>query len=167
MHRRRCGRRAAPASPGRRRRRGRSARSAARSRGHRTGRDLPDGPVWWREERCDEAPKAVSSGALEGTFGAMGPGNPWSPNWRPDPTGRRLAAIRTARRGALLAAILLGGVTTVAAIVAPEAAGRPVTVPLAVALMAVPALALLGAGLAPTAVGSRIDAVAVGVAVAI
>jgi len=50
----------------------------------------------------------------------MGPGNPWSPNWRPDPTGRRLAAIRTARRGALLAAILLGGVTTVAAIVAPE-----------------------------------------------
>lgn len=97
----------------------------------------------------------------------MGPGNPWSPNWRPDPTGRRLAAIRTARRGALLAAILLGGVTTVAAILAPEAAGRPVTVPLAVALMAIPALALLGAGLAPTAVGSRIDAVAVGVAFAV
>ena len=97
----------------------------------------------------------------------MGPGNPWSPNWRPDPTGRRLAAIRTARRGAVLAAIMLGGVTTVAAIVAPEASGRPVTVPLAMALMAVPALALLGAGLAPTAVGSRIDAIAVGFALAV
>jgi len=97
----------------------------------------------------------------------MGPGNPWSPNWRPDPTGRRLAAIRTARRGALLAAILLGGVTTVAAIVAPEAAGRPLTVPIAVTLMAVPALALLGAGIAPTVAGSRIDAVAGGVALAV
>lgn len=97
----------------------------------------------------------------------MGPANPWSPSWRPDPTGRRLAAIRTARRGALLAALLLGGVTTIAAIVAPEAAGRPVTVPIAIALMAMPALALLGAGLAPTAVGSRVDAMAVGVALAI
>ena len=35
----------------------------------------------------------------------MGPNNPWSPNWRPDPTGRRLVAIRAARRGALLAGI--------------------------------------------------------------
>jgi hypothetical protein len=33
--------------------------------------------------------------------------------------------------------------------------------------MAIPALALLGAGLAPTAVGSRIDAVVVGIALAI
>ena len=97
----------------------------------------------------------------------MGPGNPWSPNWRPDPTGRRLAAIHTARRGAVLAAVLLGGVTTVAAILAPEASGRPVTVPLAIALMAVPALALLGAGLAPSAVGSRIDALAAGIAFAV
>src|SRR6185312_8420653 len=167
MHRRRCGRRAAPASPGRRRRRGRSARSAARSRGHRTGRDLPDGPVWWREERCDEAPKAVSSGALEGTFGAMGPGNPWSPNWRPDPTGRRLAAIRTARRGALLAAILLGGVTTVAAMVAPETDGLPLIIPLTITMAAIPALALLGAGLAPAATGSRVDAAVAGIAFAV
>ena len=62
---------------------------------------------------------------------------------------------------------MLGGVTVIAGIVAPEAAGRPVTVPAAIALMAIPALALLGAGLAPTAVGSRIDAVVVGVALAI
>jgi hypothetical protein len=51
----------------------------------------PDGPVWWREERCDEHRRRSRRRASEGTFGAMGPGNPWSPNWRPDPTGRRLA----------------------------------------------------------------------------
>jgi hypothetical protein len=67
----------------------------------------------------------------------------------------------------VLAAVLLGGVTAVAGIVSPEAAGRPITVPIAIALMAVPALALLGAALAPTAVGSRVDAVVVGVALAI
>jgi hypothetical protein len=94
----------------------------------------------------------------------MGPANPWSPNWRPDPTGRRLAAIRTARRGALLAAILLGAVTMVAGIVAPEAAGQPLIVPMTITAAAIPALALLGAGLAPAATGSRIDAVVVGVA---
>jgi uncharacterized membrane protein (DUF373 family) len=97
----------------------------------------------------------------------MGPANPWSPNWRPDPTGRRLAAIRTARRGAALAAVLLGAVTIVAGLVAPEAAGRPPTVPFAIAAMAIPALALLGAGLAPAAIGSRIDALAAGIALAI
>jgi hypothetical protein len=62
---------------------------------------------------------------------------------------------------------MLGGVTVIAGIVAPEATGRPLTVPIAIAAMAVPALALLGAGLAPTAVGSRVDAVVVGVALAI
>ena len=97
----------------------------------------------------------------------MGPGNPWSPNWRPDPTGRRLAAIRTARRGALLAAILLGGVTTVAAIVAPEADGLPLIIPLTITMAAIPALALLGAGLAPAATGSRVDAAVAGIAFAI
>jgi hypothetical protein len=97
----------------------------------------------------------------------MGPANPWSPNWRPDPTGRRLAAIKTARRGAALAALLLGAVTAVAGLIAPEAAGRPPTVPFAIAAMAIPAFALLGAGLAPAAIGSRIDAFAAGIALAI
>ena len=111
------------------------------------------------------------NGGLDTHVGAyifgMGPGNPWSPNWQPDPTGRRLAAIRTARRGALLAAILLGGVTTVAAMVAPEADGLPLTIPLTITLAAIPALALLGAGLAPAATGSRLDAAVAGVAFAV
>jgi hypothetical protein len=97
----------------------------------------------------------------------MGPANPWSPNWRPDPTGRRLASIRTARRGAILAAILLGTVTAIAGLLAPERADRPASVALAIAAMAVPAFALLGAGLAPAAIGSRVDAVVVGLAMAI
>jgi len=97
----------------------------------------------------------------------MGPANPWSPSWRPDPTGRRLASIRTARRGAALSAVLLGGVTAIAGFLAPETAGRPPTVPVAIAAMAIPALALLGAGLAPAATGSRVDAVVVGFALAL
>ncbi|HEX2470528.1 MAG TPA: hypothetical protein VHK05_08060 [Candidatus Limnocylindrales bacterium] len=97
----------------------------------------------------------------------MGPANPWSPNWRPDPTGRRLASIRTARRGAILAAILLGTVTAIAGLLAPERADRPASVAFAIAAMAVPAFALLGAGLAPAAIGSRVDAVVVGLAMAI
>ena len=109
----------------------------------------------------------ISTDAPDGTLRAMGPGNPWSPNWRPDPTGRRLAAIRTARRGAVLAALMLGGVTTVAAIVAPQAAGLPITIPLTITVAAIPALALLGAGLAPSATGSRLYAVVAGVALAI
>jgi hypothetical protein len=135
--------------------------------GHRTDRVHAGGSVLWREERCDGAPKGVSTRTLEGTFPDMGPGNPWSPNWRPDPTGRRLASIRTARRGALLAAILLGGVTAVAAIVAPEADGAPLITPLIITMAAIPALALLGAGLAPAATGSRVDAAVAGVAFAI
>lgn len=97
----------------------------------------------------------------------MGPANPWSPNWRPDPTGRRLASIHTARRGAALAAILLGVVTAIAGLLAPERADRPATVAFAIAAMAIPAFALLGAGLAPAAIGSRVDAVVVGLAMAI
>ena len=43
---------------------------------------------------------------------------PWDPNWRPDPTGRRLEAIRVARRGALAAAVIFGALEVVATIVA-------------------------------------------------
>lgn len=97
----------------------------------------------------------------------MGPANPWSPNWRPDPTGRRALAIRASKRGAWLAAVLLGGLTFVALLLAPEVAQRSPLMAGVIALLTVPGLALLGAGLAPTALGSAIDAVAAGVALAI
>jgi hypothetical protein len=58
-------------------------------------------------------------------------------------------------------------VTTVAAIVAPEADGLPLIIPLTITMAAIPALALLGAGLAPAATGSRVDAAVAGIAFAI
>src|SRR5688500_16978826 len=102
----------------------------------------------------------------------MGPSNPWSPNWRPDAVGGRLQAIRVARRGASLAA----GIYVPIAMVAAALARNPIewlpaelTGP--VALIAVGSgifgIALLGAGLAPAAVGSKIDAAVVGVALAL
>ncbi len=45
---------------------------------------------------------------------------PWDPNWRPDPTGRRLEAIRAARRGALAAAVIFGPLEVLATVVAPR-----------------------------------------------
>ncbi|MFL5675567.1 MAG: hypothetical protein ACJ779_11205 [Chloroflexota bacterium] len=90
----------------------------------------------------------------------MGPNNPWSPNWRPDPSGHRLAGIRTARRGAVLAGVAY--VPLAAAAVATSQLPRDIAL-LALAV-GMPGVALLGAGLAPAALGSRIDAVAVGVA---
>ncbi len=93
----------------------------------------------------------------------MGPDNPWSSNWRPDPTGGRLAAIRAARRGALLAGIVYLPVG------ASELALGPLSDELALLALVVglPGVALLGAGLAPSTLGSRIDAVAAGLAFAI
>jgi hypothetical protein len=93
----------------------------------------------------------------------MGPNNPWSPQWRPDPTGRRLAAIRTARRGALLAAVAY--IPLAAAAIATTQLPRDLA--LLVLVIGSPGVALLGAGLAPAALGSRVDAVAVGVAFAV
>ncbi len=90
----------------------------------------------------------------------MGPDNPWSPNWRPDETGRRLTMIRAARRGALLAAIVylpLGAL-------APMDDKVPRDIAMIVVALGLPGVALLGAGLAPTTIGSRIDAVVAGVA---
>jgi hypothetical protein len=93
----------------------------------------------------------------------MGPNNPWSPNWRPDPTGRRLVAIRASRRGALLAGLAYIG--TSVALLAIEGLPQELAVPaLAVGL---PGVALLGAGLAPATLDSRIDAVVAGIAFAI
>ena len=49
---------------------------------------------------------------------------PWDPNWRPDPTGRRLEAIRAARSGALAAAVIFGTLEVLATIVAIPADSR-------------------------------------------
>lgn len=98
----------------------------------------------------------------------MGPANPWSPNWRPDPSGRRLATIRTARRGGLLAAVLFAPVGAIGMAVLP-AIEPLLTLPASVlaGLAALAGVGLLGAGLAPAAVGSRIDGVVVGLALAL
>ncbi len=102
----------------------------------------------------------------------MGPSNPWSPNWRPDPSGGRLLTIRVARRGAWLAAGIYLPITIVAALlVSNPLTDLPTAYSSALATIAVlsgvAGVALLGAGLAPAALGSRIDAFVVGVAMAI
>ncbi len=93
----------------------------------------------------------------------MGPDNPWSPNWRPDTSGRRLAAIRTARRGAWLAGLVYLPVGA-AVLAVSDLSDRVALVALLVGL---PAVALLGAGLAQSALGGRIDALVTGIAFAI
>ena len=102
----------------------------------------------------------------------MGPSNPWSPNWQPDPTGRRLLTIRAARRGAFLAAGIYLPIAVVAAFLAvtpvttlPTSLTTPITMMAVVSGIA--GVALLGAGLAPAALGSKVDALVVGIALAI
>jgi hypothetical protein len=95
----------------------------------------------------------------------MGPDNPWSPNWRPDPTGNRRIAIRAARRGALLAGILYLPVATVALTIHPLPLFDEAR--LMAIVIGLPGVALLGAGLAPSTLGARIDAVVAGIALAI
>ncbi len=97
----------------------------------------------------------------------MGPANPWSPNWRPDPTGRRAIAIRSSRRGALLAGVLLWPLVLLATLTTPGALEADVRQVVLVAALSWPGLALLGAGLAPAALGSRIDATVAGIALGI
>ena len=96
---------------------------------------------------------------------------PWDPNWRPDPTGRRIIAIRAARRGALAAAVIFGGLEVVAAFLArPVAAPTPEQDLLAgvmLALLSLPGLALLGAGLTSAALGSRSSAASAGLAMGV
>jgi hypothetical protein len=99
----------------------------------------------------------------------MGPANPWSPNWRPDPTGRRLTAIRSSRRGAFWAGLLLWPIALAGVITTPIPEqyvidGRTL---IFVAALSWPGLALLGAALAPSAIGSRSDAVATAIAMGI
>jgi len=94
--------------------------------------------------------------------------DPRSPAWRPDPTGRRLATIRMARRGGLLAAVLFAPVGAVGMAVLPpiDQLGTPMASVLA-GLAGLAGVGLLGAGLAPGALGSRIDGLAVAIALGI
>jgi hypothetical protein len=96
-------------------------------------------------------------------MGPTPPSDPWSAGWKPDPSGARLAAIRTAQRGALLAFVAYAVVAT--AILVDSGDDRMLLV--VGLLVGAPAVMLLGAGLANAALGSRLDAVAVAVAFAV
>ena len=93
----------------------------------------------------------------------MGPNDPWSPSWRPDAAGTRLIAIRAMRHGALLAGALFIPV----ALVAVWSAGLDGDIALMAVVVGTAGVALLGAGLAPSAIDSRVDAVVAGIALAI
>ena len=96
---------------------------------------------------------------------------PWDPNWRPDPTGRRLEAIRVARRGAIAAAVIFGALEVLATVVAIPAGSRLAPIALlvgvTVALDSLPALALLGAGLTSAALGTPSSAASAGLAMGV
>jgi hypothetical protein len=93
----------------------------------------------------------------------MGPDDPWSPSWRPDPGGGRIIAIRAMRRGALLAGALFVPI----AILAVWLADIQPDLALIAVVVGTAGVALLGAGLAPSALGSRVDAAVAGLALAI
>ena len=96
---------------------------------------------------------------------------PWDPNWRPDPTGRRLVAIRAARRGALAAGVIFGSLEVVATVVSTPVdsarSAESLTLGLMYALFSLPALALLGAGLTSAALGTPPTAASAGLAMAV
>jgi hypothetical protein len=96
---------------------------------------------------------------------------PWDPNWRPDPTGRRLIAIRAARRGALASAVIFGLLEVVATVVALPVAivtpAGPFGAGVILALFSLPGLALLGAALTSAALGSRSSAASAGLAMGV
>ncbi|MEK6721778.1 MAG: hypothetical protein AABZ33_14080 [Chloroflexota bacterium] len=84
---------------------------------------------------------------------------PWSPDWLPDLSGRRLTAIRAARRGAVAAAAIFGTAAAIAVMLNPAVAlDQPVLrvgSALLVAAGSIPGLALLGAALTSSALDSR------------
>ncbi len=96
---------------------------------------------------------------------------PWDPNWRPDPTGRRLETIRVARRGALAAAVIFGALEIVATAASVPAgstfSGSAPLLGLGLALFSLPALALLGAGLTSAALGTPSTAASAGLAMGV
>lgn len=76
--------------------------------------------------------------------------------------------IRASRRGAVFAAALFAPVVWAAtAITPPEGLGAPDRAGIWAVVMSVPALALLGAGLTPAALGSRASAASAGLALAV
>jgi hypothetical protein len=93
----------------------------------------------------------------------MGPNDPWSPSWRPARDDSRLRRILLARRGAALAGLLWLPVSLAATW---QSGLRPELLVLVIVAGSA-GVALLGAGLATAAVGSLVDAVVVGVAMAI
>jgi hypothetical protein len=96
---------------------------------------------------------------------------PWDPNWRPDPTGLRLAGMHAARRGALASAVIFGSLVVVAAVIPPPLMSNVPQLDLQVGAMiasfSLPGLALLGAGLTSAALGSRSSAASAGLAIGI
>ena len=93
----------------------------------------------------------------------MGPDDPWSPQWNPDDGRERFVRILVARRGALLAAAVW---VPVALVATWRAAIAPPTI-VTIIVVGSAGVALLGAGLTPAAIGSRIDAVVAGIALGI
>jgi hypothetical protein len=96
---------------------------------------------------------------------------PWDPNWRPDPTGRRLQGMRAARRGALLAAVIFGFLVGVASVVGLSTVGSlfglDVMIGAIVAGFSLPGVALLGASLTSAARGTGASAVSAGLAIGV
>lgn len=96
---------------------------------------------------------------------------PWDPNWRPDPTGRRLEAMHAARRGAFASAIIFGVLVVVAVSAGLAAIGTSPDLDLGVgvlvACLSLPALALLGAGLTSAARSTPGSAISAGVAIGV
>lgn len=94
--------------------------------------------------------------------------SPNDPRWEPDASGQRLRAIRAARHGAFLAAILFGPIVGIGvAIAPPESFGAPSGAGILGLVMALPGLALLGAALTPAALGSRFSAATAGLAMGV
>ncbi len=94
--------------------------------------------------------------------------SPNDPNWEPDPTGQRLAAIRATRRGAFAAGAYFGFVVAIAIWIAPpEGLGAPNGAGVWAFVMSLPGLALLGASLTPAALGSRWSAASAGLAIGV
>jgi hypothetical protein len=93
--------------------------------------------------------------------------SPWDPQWRPDPTGRRLAIIKASRRGAILAALMFGPTVWLATAVSSPEGIDEVLGGAMVAALSLPGLALLGAGLTPAALGPRTSAASAALAMGV